>query len=236
MSVANSLKNFVAPMVLVAAFATNANAADTLEIDQLDLSKPIPSGCFVDNNKGTAIEKLRAAMGARGQKSVVAGNQVVVGSNPYQEQMYTSNLQQGGEGYIVLSDKPMGQAGSEYCWTRNQKVYIYSVFNSQGVPSIVNKGEMGKALTNQDKLGTKVALTMLTEQGSIAAVNFNPSTGKGVLISADGNGNHAANLAFLESAGYSAKLPDTIKSALGIPGTTDKVTQAPTGAVVARNP
>lgn len=202
---------------LVFMIAANANAADTLEIDQLDLSKPIPSGCFVDNNKGTAIEKLKTAMGARGQKSVVAGNQVVVGSNPYREQMYTSNLQQGGEGYIVDSSAPMGQAGSGYCWTRNQAVYIYSVFNSQGVPNEVKKGEMGKALTNNDKAGLKVALTMLTEQGSIAAVNFDPKTGKGSLKSADGNGNHAANLAFLEGAGYSAKLPPEIKAALQIP-------------------
>jgi len=214
MSVANSLK-YALPLVFM--IAANANAADTLEIDQLDLLKPIPSGCFVDNNKGTAIEKLRAAMGARGQKSVVAANQVVVGSNPYQELMFTSNLQQGGEGYEINSDSALGQVGSGYCLARNQKVYIYSVFNSQGVPSVVNKGEMGKALTNDDKKGYKVALTMLTEQGTLAAVNFNPETGKGVLISADGNGNHAADLAILVGAGYSAKLPAEVKSALKIP-------------------
>jgi hypothetical protein len=219
MSFAKNFRQVAVPVAtaITLAFAANANAAPTLELDQLDLSKPIPSGCFESNSKGTAISKLKTAMFARGQKSVVAGNQVVVGSNPYQELIFTSNLQKGGEGYEINSDKPMGQIGTGYCLQRNQAVYIYSVFNSQGVPNEVKRGEMGKALTNQDKAGTKVALTILTEQGSIAAVNFNPLTGKGTHVSADGNGNTAANLAFLVNTGYSSSLPDNVKAALGIP-------------------
>lgn len=204
---------------------TSAQAADPakfVQVAELDLNKPIPSNvCVKDDAQGTALSKMKTIMGARGQKSVVAGNHTVQNNDPahggLQEEMFTSTLVQGGEGYDVTSNRPLGKAGTEYCFAQNQKVYIYSVFNSVGIPALVNKGELGVGLVNSDKAGSKVALVMLTEKGSIRVVNFNPSTGLGSLKSADGNGNNAGDLAALRNTGYSASLPLAAKKALGIP-------------------
>jgi hypothetical protein len=203
----------------------NANAADPakfVQVADLDLNKPIPSNvCVQDDAQGTAVSKMRTIMGAREQKSVVAANQVIQNVDPANgglvEEMVTSNLKQGSEGYMVSSNRPLGKPGTVYCFAQNQKVFIYSAFNSAGVPSIVNKGELGIALTNNHKAGLKVAIAALTEQGTIKVVNFDPSTGRGSIKGADGNGNKAGNMAFLVNAGYSASLPSAAKKALGIP-------------------
>jgi len=205
--------------------AANANAADQakfVQVAQLDLNKPIPSNiCVKDDEQGTALAKMKAIMGARGQKSVVAGDKVIPNFDPANgglvEKMFTSTLEQGGEGYDVSSNRPLGQVGTAYCFAQNQKVYVFSVFNSVGVPSGVNKGELGVALVNSDKAGAKVALTMLTDKGTLQVVNFNPATGDGSLVSADGNGNNAGGLAALKNTGYSASLPIAAKRALSIP-------------------
>lgn len=200
----------------------HAGGVNYVQVSDLDLSKPIPSGtCVKDDEQGTALTKMKTIMGARAQKSIVAGNQTVKNRDPanggLQEQMFTSTLKQGGEGYDVSSDRPLGQAGTSYCFSYNQKVYVYSVFNFAGIPQDVNKGELGVGLSNSIKAGSKVALTMLTDKGTLQAVNFNPATGEGSLKSADGNGNNAGNLAALRNTGYSASLPLAAKKALGIP-------------------
>ena len=208
--------------------ASNANAADSkiVELSDLNLSQPIPSNvCFKDSDQGTAISKLQAAMVARNQKSVIVANQVGVATgadkSPFRERLFSSNLQQGGEGYEVNSSAPMGQVGTQYCLSHNQKVYIYSAFNSNGVPAVVNKGELGLALNNNNKVGSKVVLAALTEQGTLSVVNFNPATGEGSLKFADANGAHASDLPIV-SAGYSPKLSPAAKKSLGI-----KMSQTP---------
>ena len=221
-----SAKSWGVAFLTSAFMIANVNAADPtkfIQVAELDLNKPIPSNvCVKDDAQGTALSKMRTIMGARGQKSVVAGNKVVPNFDPTNgglvEKMFTSTLVQGGEGYDVSSNRPLGQAGTEYCFAQNQKVYVFSVFNKlAGVPSGVNKGELGVALVNSDKAGVKVALTMLTDKGTLQVVNFNPATGDGSLKSADGNGNNAGNLAYLKNTGYSASLPSAAKKALGIP-------------------
>lgn len=211
-------------LFLVISFANlNANAADQakfVQVAELDLNKPIPSNiCVKDDAQGTAHAKMKTIMGARGQKSVVAANQPVQNTDPahggLQERMYTSTLQQGGEGYDVSSDRPTGKLGTTYCFARNQKVYIYSVFNSAGVPAIVNKGELGIALANNDKAGSKVAIAALTDKGTITVVNFNPDTGRGSQKFSDGKGGTAFDYPLM-GAGYSASLPLAAKKALGI--------------------
>lgn len=217
-------KSLGAALLTTVFMVANANAAEPriVELSDLNLTKPIPSNvCFKDSSQGTAIDKLQTAMIARGQKSVVVANQAVAAlgadKSPYRERIFSSNLQQGGEGYEVNSSSPMGQVGSQYCLAQNQKVFIYSAFNSKGVPAIVNKGELGIALVNNDKAGYKVVIAALTEQGTLSVVNFNPLTGNGSFKSADGNGNNAGNLATLVQTGYSPKLPVAAKRALGIP-------------------
>ncbi len=219
-----SAKTLSMALLTATFFAANANAAEPakfVQVADLDLSKPIPSNvCVKDDAQGKAIDKMRTVMGARGQKSIVAGNQPVADTDPahggLQERMFTSTLLQGGEGYYVLSDRPTGKAGTTYCFSQNPKVYIYSVFNSNGVPEIVNKGELGVALTNNDKVGMKVAIAALTDKGTIAVVNFDPHTKKGSQKFSDAKGGTAFDLPLVD-AGYSASLPISAKRSLGIP-------------------
>jgi hypothetical protein len=197
--------------------ANSNNAPRIVELADLDLSKPIPSNvCVKDSPKGKAFDKMIAMVQARGQKSVVAGDQVLRGDNS-RENIISSTLKQGGEGYKIASDRPLGKQGTEYCFTSYPKVYIYSVFNATSIPSLVNKGELGLGLSNSHIAGSKVAIVMLTEKGTLAAVNFNPNTGKGAVHTADGNGDNSAGIALLVKTGYSSTLPKSAKKALGVP-------------------
>ena len=75
---------------------------------------------------------------------------------------------------------------------------------------MLNKGELGIALTNNHNLGSKVAVMGMYSQGTHYAVHFNPTTGKGAYKESNGQGGRARNLAFFQDFDYSDKMKAVI--------------------------
>lgn len=221
------MKLFKNLVLLVALAAANANAAPstTVELDTLDLSKPIPTNvCFESNAKGTAFDKLKTAMNARNQIVVATANQAVVSkTNPLQAELFSSTIN-GSEGYDITLDTPKERMAetSGACLTAIKNINIYDVNKLTAVPAEVNKGEMGVALRNAHTKGTKVMMTAQSTGGALIALQYNAAQGYGGLISADANGNKAGTLGNMASIGYSTKA----KELLGIIPTDKKDTVA----------
>lgn len=218
MSLASQLRKaaYAVPLVFALA-ASNANAAPqkTLEVDQLDLSKPVPTNtCFESNAKGTAFSKLTEVMNKRNQIVVAAANQVIeasAGSSPQRGEVFTSSVD-GKEGYDIGFNVPKEQmqSSSSLCLMTIKDINIYDVYKLQTVPSEVDKGEMGIALRNSHKNGLKVMMTARSQGGALIVLQYNPKRGGGALLSADANGNSAGDLSYMVSMGYSKKAKEIL--------------------------
>lgn len=112
MSVANSLKNFVAPMVLVAAFATNANAAGL-----------IPGQCY-------AKADAEAVLKQEGQMPMIMGNRLTDDKNA---NVIFVNKQ--GYGYNIEGNAPLGQKTTELCVAAAFKNTILNSPTNPDIPS-----------------------------------------------------------------------------------------------------
>lgn len=243
-----SAKTLSMALLTATFFAANANAAEPakfVQVADLDLSKPIPSGiCVRDDAQGKAFDKIEAIKKARGQYNVIEANRIGrtdANGNAYAEIAFTSNLKalEGkktilGEGYMILSNAPKGQNGSEYCSSLNQATMLFSAINGTKVPSVVDKGDLGQALNNLMKADKKVGYVAVTGKGTLIAVNFNYKTGKGGYELADGGGNDPLPLPLVDVE-YSPDLPLAYQKALGIP--TDRIAAIPSsGQLMAAAP
>jgi len=228
MTSSSNVRRFMAAaaLALPLVFAANANAeskARDVELAQLDLSKPLPSGiCFEDNAKGTAASKLITAMRARNQNSVIIADKYTPTGQALD--MYTSNLIQVrsdapnlfGEGYHVVGSHPSNAASTGYCLSALQRTYVVYNDSVQTVPKAFEKGELGKALANGLKHEEKFAFGGLTDLGTFMAVTFNSKTKDGGVLMADGGGN-GIMFYTIGNSGYSANLSASARSIIGLP-------------------
>lgn len=242
-----SAKTISMALLTATFFAANANAAEPakfVQVADLDLSKPIPSNvCVRDDAQGKAFDKIEAIKKARGQYNVIEANRVGrtdANGNAYAEIAFTSNLKASetkgwmGEGYMILSNAPKGQNGSEYCSSTNVSTGLASAINGKKVPDVVDKGDLGQALNNLMKADKKVGYVAVTGKGTLIAVNFNYKTGKGGYELADGGGNNPLPLPLVDVE-YSPDLPLAYQKALGIP--TDRIAAIPSsGQLMAAAP
>ena len=221
-------KSVIAAPLVVAAFAASAQV-EVKELVAIDLTRPVPQGiCVADSPSGKAFDKIETIKKARGQTDVIEADIVgakssVTGSS-YAGINFTSNLTavEGkrsvlGEGYVILSNRPKGQIGTQYCINySNDTTGIVSAINGTRVPGTVNLGEMGQALTNaMNNADSKVGYVAVTNQRTLLAVNFNHKTGNGGYITADGAGNNYLPRPLVNVA-YSLDLPPQIQRALGM--------------------
>jgi hypothetical protein len=226
--ISTASKATLAVSILAVAFAANAQVA-VLELAAIDISRPIPQGtCVADSASGKAFDKIEAIKKARGQTNVIEADEVgakspVTGSS-YAGIYFTSNLTavEGkksvlGEGYVISSNRPKGQVGTQYCiYHSNDTTGLVSAINGTRVPGTVNLGEMGQALTNaMNNADSKVGYVAVTSQRILLAVNFNHKTGLGGYITANGAGNSYLPLPLVNVA-YSLDLPLHIQTALGM--------------------
>lgn len=198
-SLATTLRRaaYAAPLVFAAA-AANVNAAPpTIEPSNTDLSKPYIEGC-VKTTPGqpemTAWKKLGAVMTARGQMIVGSGDKV--GATGKSETMVTiSNNFGGGEAYIIDSGFVKGKhtEADGFCITPLRHGVAINIATSNGVPKVLDQGELGMALRNQDKAGSKVAFAGMTMNGSLLAVHFDQNTKKGAMKISNAAGMQAGN-------------------------------------------
>jgi hypothetical protein len=207
-----ALKTTLAAPILAVAFATNAQTKlPVIEPSATDLSKPVAAAC-VETTPGqpslTAWDKLKTIMGARGQMIAATGDKIVQG-NQRREMIFTiSNNFNGKEGYVINSgaSKADRENASGFCFEPTANSVFVDVSKLDKVPAIVNRGELGIALTNNHNLGSKVAVMGMFTQGSLYAVHFNPSTGKGAYKQSDVQGGNARNMALFENFDYSPKM------------------------------
>jgi hypothetical protein len=230
MSFAKNFRQVAVPVAtaITLAFAANANAAQpaTVELDQLDLNKPVPNNvCFETNAKGTAFDKLKAAMSARSQIVVATANKAVVSADtPLRAEIFSSTSN-GSEGYDIELSVPKDRMAetSKACLIAVKNINIYNVYTLKAVPPEVNKGELGVALRNGHSNGLKVMMTAQSNGGAILALQYNPARGGGALTSADASGNMAGDLGYMATLGYTPKA----KELLGIKGEPQIVAMAP---------
>ena len=217
----------VAPMVLAAFLgAANANAgsAHVVELADLNLHKPIPSGtCFETNSKGTASEKLDIALAARDQKRVFDANRVTLYGK--ETNILTSNLKLMnpkiphlyGEGYHIVADGLKNQEASGYCIDRLKATYVVNSDEVKVGQGAFGRGEMGGALRNGSRNAqNNFAFGALTDLGTLIAASFNSHSLEGTLILADGGGNSSVR-APLVDADYSKHLSNQSRAVIGIP-------------------
>lgn len=206
MSLSSTLRKaaYAAPFVFALA-ASNANAGQNIELDTVDLSKPLPSySCFVTNEKGTAFEKLTKAMNARSQTIVATADKV---AKTGRSALIFTSARDGSEAYDIGLDTPknnMKESG-QACFRSIKSVNIYNVYSLNGVPQEVNKGELGIGLTNCFKAGTKVFMTGVVGKSGLFVVTFNPEKGYGAITVANSEGNQAGDFAFMGDVAYSKK-------------------------------
>ncbi|OFW87003.1 MAG: hypothetical protein A3J37_08910 [Alphaproteobacteria bacterium RIFCSPHIGHO2_12_FULL_45_9] len=217
MSLAQSLSKatYAVPLVFaVAAGAASAqNKLPVIEPSATDLSRPLAAAC-VETTPGqpalTAWDKLKTIMSARGQMIVGSGDKIVQGNQRREVTFTISNNFSGKEGYII--DSAANKAGRDtsngFCFEPLVNAVFLDVSKLDKVPAVLNKGELGIALTNAHKLGSKVAFMGMAQGGSLYAVHFNPNSSnhKGSLIGANAQGGQAANLAVFENFDYSDKM------------------------------
>jgi hypothetical protein len=227
-SKASALKATLAAATLSGASVANAQVA-VKELTTIDTTRPIAQGtCVADSAAGKAFDKIETLKRTRGQTTVIEADTVgakssVTGS-PYAGIYFTSNLTviEGkrsvlGEGYVISSNRPKGQVGTQYCISQsNDTTGLASAINGTRVPGTVNIGEMGQALSNaMNTANSKVGYIAITNQRILLAVNFNFQTKEGGYIRADGNGNNHLPLP-LANVEYSLDLPLQIQMALGM--------------------
>lgn len=228
-SFASSTAAKVALAVAVAfGAAANANAAETptLEIGQLDLSRPLRAAvCVADTLGGvTAPEKLATIMVSRSQGSIITANKAHVmdgkGSSK-SEDIFTvqmdadRNIVQGGEGYRIASNMPKGQSGTKYCLIPYEQVVVLP-YGSE-VPTGVNKGVLGQALTNASNSGRKVSIVAMTPQGSLDILNYNYATGVSGLVAGPTDGSAFVPKAAYVDTSYSKNLSIATRRSLRVP-------------------
>lgn len=229
----------IAPLAL--ALTTNVMAQNPLpriEPSATDLSKPIPNAVCVDTTTGqtgsSAWDKLATIMSARNQMIAVEGDQVVAGPNSHQAKLVTvSNNFTGKEGYIISSEVPNAnrKQSPSLCLMPVSFSIAVNQKENVGIPKVLNKGELGVALTNHDKVGDKVSIAGMYTQGSLFAVIINSQTHKGVMYMADATGNKAAAIAALVDFDYSAKMKQVFESLSSQkPNDTSNSTNAPSAA------
>ncbi len=211
MSLASTLRKaaYAAPLAFALA-AANANAAQTIELDTVDLSKPLPShSCFVTNDKGTAFEKLTKAMNARSQTIVATADRVFPTGKA--AQLFTS-ARDGSDGYDIKLNTPKDRMKDtdQACFSTITGVDIYNVYNQSSVPAKVNKGEVGVGLTNSGAKGTKVLMAGVMDGKLLHIVTYNPADGHGAVTLANMSGNLAGPASYVGDLAYSKKARDLL--------------------------
>lgn len=206
MSLASTLRKaaYAAPLAFALA-AANANAAQTIELDTVDLSKPLPShSCFVTNDKGTAFEKLTKAMNARSQTIVATADRVFPTGKA--AEIFTS-ARDGSDGYDIRLNTPKDRMKDtdQACFMAIKGIDIYNVYTQNAVPERVNRGELGIGLTNSLKAGTKVLMVGIADDRAMLVVTYNPEKGHGAVTIANGNGNQAGAASYMKDVAYSKK-------------------------------
>lgn len=218
------LRHFL-QLILFSQFNSYAGSLPTIEPSDTDLSKPIAAACVetTPNQVGlTAWDKLKTIMTARGQMIAASGDQIIRG-NKYQEMIFTiSNNFSGKEGYIIDSPLPKGQKeqADGFCFEPVSHAVFEDVSKLNKVPDVLNKGELGIALTNNHNLGSKIAVMGRKPNGSLFVVHFNPNerdqsgrlTGRGALKGSDAQGENAKNMAFFVNFDYSDKMKMVLNS------------------------
>ena len=201
---------YAMPLIFAAATASAQGKLPVIEPSATDLSKPLAAAC-VETTAGqpnlTAWDKLKTIMGARGQMIAASGDKIVQG-NQRREKIFTvSNNFSGKEGYVIdsSSSKADREGSNSFCFIQATHAVVVDNSKLDAVPAVVNKGELGVALGNNHKLGSKVAVMGLAK-GSLFAVHFNPANNKGAYKEANGIGGQAADLAILENFDYSPKM------------------------------
>lgn len=220
MSLTAALKKaaYVAPITI--AIAANAMAETNLpriEPSTADLSRPITTTVCVDTTPGqpglSAWDKLVAIMNARGQMIAIEGNQVIPDTNTRQLQLITvSNNWSGREGYLISSRVPNAKRkeAPSFCLEPAKFSKAINQKETPGVPQVLNQGQLGIALNNHDKAGTKVRIAGSYYNGSLFAVIFNSVTNKGTIYMSDAAGNKAAPIAALEDVDFSEKMKNVL--------------------------
>ncbi len=232
-SLVKKFSNRVLPILLGAstAFAAAASAAPVIEPSKTDLSKPLADAC-VKTTEGqpglSAWDKLKTVMGARGQMIAANGNKLglnKVGGKA--EMMYTvANNFSGKEGYIIISDTPKGQRETSKGFCFSNVKYAFANNPNNGVPKIINEGEMGTALGNLHKAGSKVAVYGMYSTGQLFAVHFDNATGKGSEMMADGKGMKAFHAAYLNDFEFTDKMKKVFEAELAEATTPVRVAAA----------
>lgn len=200
---------YAAPLVFAAAANVNA-APPTIEPSSTDLTKPYLEGC-VKTTEGqpglTAWNKLVSVMTARGQMIVGSGNKL--GPTGKSETILSiSNNFSGGEAYIVESGLVKGKhmEADRLCFSPLRNGVAINVAASNGVPKVLDQGELGIALRNHDKAGSKIAFAGMTMNGSLLAVHFNKNTNKGAMKLSNATGMQAGDVGFYIDFDYWDKM------------------------------
>ena len=210
-----ALKTTLAAPILVVAFATNAQTKlPVIEPSATDLSKPVAAAC-VETTPGqpnlTAWDKLKTIMGARGQMIAGSGDKIAQGNKRLEIILTLSNNFSGREGYIVDSSVPKAERenAKSFCFQPVDRIAYVDTSKTDQVPSPVNKGELGKALTNAHKAGYKVAVMGMYTQGSLFAIHFNPNSkdaSNGAFLQSDIQGNKVMSVGTFSNFDYSSKM------------------------------
>lgn len=219
MSIASKFAPATAALALVFGLAANTNIA------LATAGQPIPEQtCFASDAQGPANEKLNVAMKARGQRIIITADQAIPAvdakgqplfKTEYKENIFTSSLD-GSEGYNIVSNLPGGQVGTNFCIRAAlTDVNLYNAYTAKGIPPEINKGELGRVLSNSSsKHGFNVMMTAKTHGGSLVVVrkSTKPNEQLGAFTAAQANGENAGALADFGRIDYSP----LAKQALGI--------------------
>lgn len=204
----------IAITFLIACGTTYADEKRTPHVEptQLDLTKPLTEMACVETTSSPPREsawgKLVAIMTARRQMIAASGDKLSVGSARPEIMFTVANNFSGTEGYMITSvASKTDRAGSKgFCIIPLQNSVVIDISKLDQVPSIVNKGELGVALTNNHILGSKVAIMGMYSQGSIFALHFNKDTHIAAYKESDGQGGRARDAMVLENFDYSPKM------------------------------
>ncbi len=124
----------------------------------------------------------------------------------------------------ILSIPPLPKGQKEqadgFCFEPVSHAVFEDVSKLSKVPDVLNKGELGIALTNNHNLGSKVAVMGRKPNGSLFVVHFNPNerdqsgrlTGRGALKGSDAQGENARDMAVFMNFDYSVKMKNVLNS------------------------
>lgn len=210
-SLATTLRKAAYAAPLVFAAAANVNAAPpTIEPSSTNLTKPYINGC-VKTTPGqpgmTAWDKLVTVMTARGQMIVGSGDKLAP-TGRFETILTISNNFSGGEAYIIDSGAVKGKhkEADGFCITPLRGAAAYDIATLSDVPKVLDKGELGIALRNQHKVGSKVAYAGATLNGSLVVVHFNQNSGKGSMIISNNLGMQAGDSSYYINFDYWDKM------------------------------